>query len=947
MVSILTDKINYMRINLFLKFQFFLFILIAQTSIAQLVTTEPIFPTQFDNVTVYFDASKGNAALEGFTGDVYAHTGVITTQSNASNDWKYVQGNWGTPDPKVKMLSLGNNIYSLSYNVEAFYGLMTGDVVEKLAFVFRNADGSIVGRDTDGSDIFYDVYPPNQGLLVNLQSPANGNTILYQNEELLINLQINQIASVEIKDNGSTIFQDNTDQANFPILATELGQHMLDFTISFDLDTQYISTSYFVLDNDETPLPTPTEIQPGVSYLANDMIGFMLVAPLKKNVFLLCPENGYTVDIDYKMNKSTDGNSFWISLPKSNFDNGKNTYQYLVDGNIKIADPYAEVVLDPWNDDEVSAAVMIDLPSYPVDMTTGIVTAFDTEKVDYPWEVVDFTKPEKSDLVIYELLLRDFLSDHSYTSLTDTLDYLKNLGITAIELMPINEFEGNNSWGYNPSFHMAVDKYYGSREQLKKFIDESHKRGIAVILDVVFNHAFSQSPLCQMWWDPAAFRPSAESPFLNEVPRHPFNVGYDFNHQSPYTRQWVKRILTHWTEEYRFDGYRFDLSKGLTQTNSGNNSSLMSQYDESRINVLKDYADHIWSTDGDAYVILEHFAENLEEEELSDYGMMLWANTTFQFAEAAMGYSSSLGGANYKSKGWDDPHLIAYMESHDEERMAYKIKEFGNSSATHNTKETWTFSDRMVATSMIYLCIPGPKMLWQFGELGYDFSINRCEDGSVNNDCRLSPKPVRWDFNEMDARKSIYDRMSAILELRNNNEVFKTTDFTFTNNSFTKSVVLNGTSLDVVSIANFNVDVENINITFPELGTWYEYFTGEVITVNQVEQNFNLRPSEYRIYLTEPLSPSSENTSSVVEQESSGLYLYPNPVNAGGDMYLSLDKDVILKVELMDMYGRRIMTKNVAGKKFCNVALPHLSSGAYHLLIHTDHNIKSTKLIIN
>ena len=130
--------------------------------------------------------------------------------------------------------------------------------------------------------------------------------------------------------------------------------------------------------------------------------------------------------------------------------------------------------------------------------------------------------------MIYELMLRDFLQDHSYTSLIDTLDYFERLGINAIELMPIQEFEGNQSWGYNPSFHMAVDKYYGTRDQLRTFIDSAHARGIAVILDVVFNHAFSQSPLAQLYWDEANFRPAANNPWLNVTARHPFNVGYDF-----------------------------------------------------------------------------------------------------------------------------------------------------------------------------------------------------------------------------------------------------------------------------------------------------------------------------------------------------------------------------------------------------------------------------------
>ncbi|NOZ04318.1 MAG: hypothetical protein GXO92_06915 [FCB group bacterium] len=97
--------------------------------------------------------------------------------------------------------------------------------------------------------------------------------------------------------------------------------------------------------------------------------------------------------------------------------------------------------------------------------------------------------------MIYELLVRDFIDRHDYQTLIDTLDYLEKLGINAIELMPINEFEGNSSWGYNPSFYFAPDKYYGTRQDLKLFIDECHRRGIAVIMDIVLNHTYGQSPL--------------------------------------------------------------------------------------------------------------------------------------------------------------------------------------------------------------------------------------------------------------------------------------------------------------------------------------------------------------------------------------------------------------------------------------------------------------------
>ena len=103
----------------------------------------------------------------------------------------------------------------------------------------------------------------------------------------------------------------------------------------------------------------------------------------------------------------------------------------------------------------------------------------------YNWQNTNFTAPENKNLLIYELLVRDFVQKRNYQTLIDTLGYLDKLGINAIELMPPGEFENNESWGYNPSFHMALDKYYGTPEKFKEFVDSCHGRGIAVIVDMV------------------------------------------------------------------------------------------------------------------------------------------------------------------------------------------------------------------------------------------------------------------------------------------------------------------------------------------------------------------------------------------------------------------------------------------------------------------------------
>ena len=134
-----------------------LLLLCAGITHAQVLKVTPNFPGEDDTVTIIFNAALGNGGLKNFTSPVFAHTGLITTKSSSGTDWKYVQGTWGTFDNKVLMTSLGNNEYRIKFHLRSFYGLPSGEKALKMAFVFRNQDGSKVGREADGSDIFYTI----------------------------------------------------------------------------------------------------------------------------------------------------------------------------------------------------------------------------------------------------------------------------------------------------------------------------------------------------------------------------------------------------------------------------------------------------------------------------------------------------------------------------------------------------------------------------------------------------------------------------------------------------------------------------------------------------------------------------------------------------------------------------------------------------------------------
>ena len=262
-----------------------------------------------------------------------------------------------------------------------------------------------------------------------------------------------------------------------------------------------------------------------------------------------------------------DGDDFWLTVPNLDIDT-EYGYQYLIDYNSKVADPYSEKILDLWTDQYIKEGNYPDLKEYPSDLTTGYVSTFLINEENYTWNITDFVKPAQDNLIIYELHIRDFTESDSYNEALTHLDYLESLGVNAIELMPVNEFEGADSWGYNPALYMALDKAYGTKNNFKNFVDACHQRGIAVLADIVFNHSYGQSPLLQMYWNSSENKPAADNPWYNEdhnlVDNTSSHWGYDFNHESPYTTEFFNDVLSYWMDEYKIDGFRFDFTKGMS-----------------------------------------------------------------------------------------------------------------------------------------------------------------------------------------------------------------------------------------------------------------------------------------------------------------------------------------------------------------------------------------------
>lgn len=916
---------------------------------SQLISAVPAFPSDQQQTVITFNAALGNQGLMNFSGDVYAHTGVITNLSTGGSDWKYVVAPWTSNIPKAKMTrsTTNPNIYTLTIgpSIRAYYGVPASETILRMAFVFRSAGpvggNYLEGKTATGGDIYYDVYPA--GLNVTFVLPDQKQILAEPGQSIPVQVASSMADSTVLKINGVRVAQTTTSTLSYNLQTSSTGTFDVRAFAYGNNDVAVDSFNCFV----RPPLVVealPEGVLDGANYINDTTVILSLFAPFKNHVFAIGEFNNWKLELGNYMKRTPDGQRYWITL--TNLVAGKEyAYQYLINGTLRIADPYTHKVLDPSHDSWIPATTYPNLKPYPSGKTTGNVSVFQTARQPYQWEVTNFVAPQPQDLIIYELHIRDFVATRDIKTVIDTLDYLVRLGVNAIELMPINEFEGNDSWGYNPSFYFASDKAYGTANDYKRFIDECHKRGIAVIIDMVFNHSFRQSPLVLMYYDEANDRVTPENPWYNQTcPHPPYCWGYDFDHESIHTKNFIDRVNKYWMEEFKVDGFRFDFTKGFT-----NRPNMNDSYDATRVAILKRMADKIWEVNDKAYVILEHFAPNNEERELANYGMLIWGNMNHSYNQATMGYNdgSNFGGVSYLSRGWSQPHLIGYMESHDEERLMFKNMKWGNQSNTsHNTRNLNVAVKRNAAAASMFLLVPGPKMIWHFGELGYDVSIDE--------PCRVCPKPIRWNYQQNWDRRLLYNYYRSLIELRKSHNAFRSSTFVMSTSNIAKNLNILHSDMSVSVISNFDVVARDVNPQFYFTGMWYDYYSGDSLNVANVSNTIRLEPGEFRVYTSKRLTTPSfvgldETAYSGIPV---GLQLGPNPFSDKLNVALEISQQGIYRIELLNLFGQVVDVlfdgQLTTGQHFMELNPKSvMRSGNYFLRIDTGKNYITRKVIRN
>ena len=946
-----------------------LFALLLSTlhSFAQLSWQGGTTPEQTSSATLLFN--KSGTPLAGYTGVIYAHIGVTLNGA----PWQGVIGSWGNNSLQPSLTLVSGTTYKLDLTptIQSFFGITSG-TISKINVVLRGSTGSPQTTDLE----------INVGAFqVNLTAPLNNSTtILNSGAALTVAANnTNGTANYVLKGNGTTL-NTATGVATYSYTHINITTNQY-YALEVTQGAITTTKNFRVLVNPNTTSQAmPAGLVNGINYNTSDNTKATLVldAPLKDFVYVAGSFNNWNPSSSYAMKKDPSSGKYWLELtgltPGTNY-----SYQYwVVDQTpianspalVKVADPCSTTVLSPYDDPYISSTTYPNLPVYPVGQERE-VTLLKTGQTAYNWQVPNFTKPNKDKLVVYELLIRDFDANRNFQDVINRIQYFRDLGINAIELMPVMEFEGNESWGYNTAFHMALDKFYGTPEKFKELVDVCHQNGIAIILDLAFNHAFGRNPMVRMWmndadgdgWGP----PSSENPYFNTVAKHSYSVGEDFNHASALTKTYVKQTIKQWITEFKIDGFRWDLTKGFTQNCTASDQTCTNNYQQDRVDILKDYADYSWSLDPNHYVIFEHLGSDNEEQQWANYrlsegkGIMMWGEMFSQYKELALGFSGqNISRMSHTSRGFTGKRLLGYPESHDKDRMMYEAITYGSTTGTSPVNGNLTNAlNRMGAIGATSILVPGPKMIWHFAELGNNQSIYTCADGSVNTendatsgDCKLATKAqVQWTQNWLadNRRASILNDWSKLIKLKTSEPVFvgdhaispeSSNNFKqriyIYNNTFTTAQLRN-----VVVLANFSPSDLTINPNFPTdvytyPMTWYDLMNNNTaITITTPTDLVTVNSGRFRVFGNRPATLSSEDYNAFTPD----VIVYPNPVKNSFAINQEADS-----VEIYNLTGQLVGNyAAISADQVINI--DYLQSGIYLVKVKTNTGLIQTKKI--
>jgi 1,4-alpha-glucan branching enzyme len=524
-------------------------------------------------------------------------------------------------------------------------------------------------------------------------------------------------------------------------------------------------------------------------------IEFTLFAPNNKGAALIGSFSDWK---EIPMEKGEDG----YFRTQVDLEDGVYQYKFRVQTKSPNFEPDQWVdVIDPYATDVDEAK------------NNGVVRIKDGKRIvdAYVWQHDDTPLPDNHELVIYEMHVADFSGGEDdpykrgkYQDAIAKLDYLSELGINAIELMPVNEYPGDYSWGYKVRHFFATESSYGSTEELKRFIDECHGRGIRVFIDGIYNHTDEECPLMLIdrnyWY--YEYRHYPEDPANYWGPEFNYD-NYDEKLDVKPAWKYVGDVVRYWVQEYHIDGIRFDAVRQLANyefldwlaKQSKKNAAPKPFYniaehipDTSTVVSPEGPLDACWHESFRYFVIPHICGETFELEKLKEV-------------------------LDPRRQGYEAPtNVINYLSTHDRERVIRELGERG-------IFDEAAFGRAKLGTVLLMTAMAVP-MLW----MGEEFGEHKRKSETVTQ-----PKKIALPLLERDLNRDLFEYYKKLIALRKQNPALSSDNIDFFHENPEAKLLAysrwHEQSSRVVVVVNFSDNfLSGYQVpNFPEAGTWHEW----------------------------------------------------------------------------------------------------------------------------
>ncbi|AFY45576.1 alpha-amylase family glycosyl hydrolase [Nostoc sp. PCC 7107] len=546
-------------------------------------------------------------------------------------------------------------------------------------------------------------------------------------------------------------------------------------------------------------------------------IEFTLFAPYNKGAALIASFSDWQ---EISMKKGEDG-YFRTTVE---LEDGVYQYKFRVQSKswffeadqwVEVTDPYATDI------DELGSK------------DNSVIRIKDGKKIvdTYVWHHDDKSLPADHELVIYELHVGDFSGGEDdpyargkYKHVIEKLDYLCELGINAIELLPVKEYPGDHSWGYNPRYFFATESSYGSTEGLKQLIDECHNRGIRVIMDGIYNHSESSSPLTQIdhdYW----YHHAPRDPDNSWGPEFNYEL-YDENLETYPARKFIGDTVRFWVQEYHIDGIRYDAARQIAN------------YD-----FMHWIVQEAKKTAGAKpfYNVAEHIPETTSITNIDGPMDGCW-HDSFMHTVTAHICGDRFDLENLKDV--IDPkrqgfmgatNVVNYLTNHDHNRV---IVELGN----RNIFDEEAFRRIKLGVAILMTAV-GVPLVWMGQEFG-EYKPKTPESSKID-----------WTLLGNDLNRSLFDYYKGLIHLRKNSHALYTENIDFIHENPEAKVVAysrwNDEGSRVVVVANFSENfLGGYHVpNFPCGGTWHEWTANYDVEAGDDGIITDLGPYEAKVFV--------------------------------------------------------------------------------------------------